>query len=223
MLAHMKRPWMIALLTLGLIGLLSIVGLSLWLGALIKAGVERLGPHVTKTTISLEAVDVSLLSGCATVKGLVIGNPSGYRAPHAMRVGRAQICVDRASVFTTPLIVTTISLERPEITFEGMVGNSNIGTLRENIKRFTASGKPEAAPSGSGAGKKMLIQDLRVTNGQVALFLKTGLLGDRNLTMGLPDVHLRDIGKETGGATPEELAAAILTALLNAIKQAVTG
>ena len=40
--------------------------------------------EVTSGSFSVDTVTISLLSGCATVKGLVVGNPSGYRAPHAL-------------------------------------------------------------------------------------------------------------------------------------------
>lgn len=34
--------------------------------------------------------------------------------------------------------------------------------------------------------------------------------------MGLPDIHLKDIGKETGGATPEQAVSAVLSAVTRA-------
>lgn len=43
----MKRTWVIVLATLGLLGLAGLIALYLWLGSLIKAGVERIGPLVT--------------------------------------------------------------------------------------------------------------------------------------------------------------------------------
>jgi hypothetical protein len=221
----MKRTWVIVLVTLGLLGLAGLIALYLWLGSLIKAGVERIGPLVTKTPVSVDTVTISLLSGCATVKGLVVGNPSGYRAPHALSVGSTKVCVAPASVFGNPLIVTAVTVEQPAVTLEGLFGDSNLSRIQSNVQTFARTGAADkgAKTEPAGGERRILIREFRLTKGQVTVFLKTGLLGDRSMEMGLPDVHLRDIGKDTQGAKPDELASAIAPAVFNAIKRAVTG
>ncbi len=219
----MKRTWVIVLVTLGMLGLAGLIALYLWLGSLIKAGVERIGPLVTKTPVSVDTVTISLLSGCATVKGLVVGNPSGYRAPHALSIGSTKVCVAPASVFGNPLIVTAVTVEQPVVTLEGLFGDSNLSRIQSNVHTFAGAADRGAKTEPTGGERRILIREFRLTKGQVTVFLKTGLLGDRRMELGLSDVHLRDIGKDTQGAKPEELASAIATAVFNAIKRAVAG
>ncbi|MEW6542714.1 MAG: hypothetical protein AB1411_03790 [Nitrospirota bacterium] len=222
----MKRKWLVVLLVLGLVGLAVLVTLSLWLGSVIKTNIERLVPPMTKTTIRLQAVNLSLLTGCATIKGLVIGNPSGFHAPSSFSVETVRACVAPLSLFLNPLVVTEVSVESPDVTVEGVFsGNSNLNRIRDNVQAYAATGKrakAAAAQAADAAGsRRILVKEFRLTNGRVSLWVSGGALGEQRAAIGLPDVHLRDIGKETNGARPEELSAAITTAVHHAVTRAI--
>ena len=112
------------ILLFGGIGLLvlivvAVIVVGLFLGKIVKAGMEAVGPKITQTTLTVDAVDVSLLTGSATVKNLVIGNPQGYKAPSAISVGLAAVSVSSMSVLSDKIVVKSIRVESPEITFEG--------------------------------------------------------------------------------------------------------
>ncbi len=51
---------------------------GLYLDRLIKTGVESIGPKITGTTVSLDHVNCSVLTGHCRLKGLVVGNPKGF-------------------------------------------------------------------------------------------------------------------------------------------------
>ena len=59
------------------------------LGDIVKAGMEVAGPKVTQTTLTVDAVNISLLGGSAGVKNLVLGNPDGYKAPQSLVLSNA--------------------------------------------------------------------------------------------------------------------------------------
>ncbi len=50
-----------------------VVGASL--GKIVKVGIETVAPKITQTSVTVDSVDLSLLSGSAGVNGLVVGNP----------------------------------------------------------------------------------------------------------------------------------------------------
>jgi hypothetical protein len=62
---------------------------------------------------------------------------------------------------------------------------------------------------------------MNVTNGRVALWVGSTILGNQNLSVALPAIHLKDIGKESGGATAAEALSALFAALNKASAQAV--
>jgi hypothetical protein len=74
-------------IAIGLVVLIVLValGIHFFLDSAVKKGVETLGPKMTKVDVKLDSVSISLLSGSGKIKGLVVGNPEGYKTPHAIR------------------------------------------------------------------------------------------------------------------------------------------
>src|SRR5215469_16314493 len=89
------------------------------LGDIVKAGLEKVGPKVTQTTLTVDAVNVSLLGGTAGVRGLVMGNPEGFKSPQSISVSNAAISLVPSSVLSDKVIIRSIVVSAPEITFEG--------------------------------------------------------------------------------------------------------
>src|SRR5689334_14412823 len=89
-----------------------------YLGSIVKKGVETVGPTITKTEMKVKVVTVSLLSGHAKFSGMVIGNPEGYKSESAMKMGSVSATVQPSSVFSDKIVVKSINIEGPEITFE---------------------------------------------------------------------------------------------------------
>jgi len=87
---------------LGVVALV-VVGLivfALFLNDIVKTGVETVGPKLAGVSITLDKVNISLLTGSAKVQGLVIGNPAGYKAPNAISVSLAEVGVNPLSVLS---------------------------------------------------------------------------------------------------------------------------
>ena len=77
------------------------VGVSIYfLGSIVKKGVETVGPQITKTEIKLDSATLSLLSGSGKLKGLLVGNPEGFKTESAIKVGAVSIGIVARSVFS---------------------------------------------------------------------------------------------------------------------------
>jgi hypothetical protein len=76
--SYEKTPLRIALILLILV-VLEILAVGLSLNTTIKKVVETLGTQITKVDIKLAGGNLFLFSGSGSNKGLVIGNPAGYR------------------------------------------------------------------------------------------------------------------------------------------------
>jgi len=216
-------------LLFGAIGilLLTVIGLVVfvaYLDAMVKAGIEAVGPKITGTTVTVESVQLMLLTGEGRVKGLVIGNPKGYQSRSAFKLGDARVKVDVRSALTDKLIIEEIVVDAPDVTYEVVVARSNIAQIQENVSAFAKSlggGEPAPKPAPQEANvhqKKVQINHFIVRNGRV----NASTLG-RSATVPLPDIHLRDIGKESGGVTAEKAAAEAFAALNRSVVQSVAG
>jgi hypothetical protein len=215
-------------LLFGAIGilLLTVIGLVVfvaYLDAMVKAGIEAVGPKITGTTVTVESVQLLFLTGEGRIKGLVIGNPKGYQSLSAFKLGDARVKVDVRSALTDKLIIEEIVVDAPDVTYEVVVTRSNIAQIQENVSAFGKSlGGGESAPKPAqdvnAHQKKVQINHFIVRNGRV----NASTLG-RSATVPLPEIHLRDIGKESGGVTAEKAAAEAFAALNRSVVQSVAG
>lgn len=219
----MKKALLFSVLGILLLAVIGLVVFVAYLDAIVKAGIETVGPKVTGTTVTVESVQLSPLTGEGRVKGLVIGNPNGYQSKSAFKLGDARVKVDVRSALTDKLIIEEVVVDAPDVTYEVVVAESNIAKIQEHINAFVKSlGAGESAPkpaqSVDAHRKKVQINDFIVRNGRV----NASTLG-RNMTVPLPDIHLRDIGKEGSGVTFEKAAAEVFAALNRSVVQSVAG
>ena len=139
-----KRLIGFALLTVIIVAVIYFAG-STVLNKGIKSGVETYGPRVTQTPVTLEDVQLSILSGSGMLKGLNVGNPEGYKSANIFALGQIDLKVNTRSVFSDKIIIDHIIIKRPAISYEKKLTTSNLKKLLENIEQFTGpSSEPEA-------------------------------------------------------------------------------
>jgi uncharacterized protein involved in outer membrane biogenesis len=194
----------------------------LFLDKIVKTGVETVGPQITKVSIKLDEVHIGLLTGSAKVKGLVIGNPEGYKAPEAIRVGVASVGVNSFSILSDKIVVHSVVVDAPEITFEGGLGGNNLSKIMDNVNGTAQQGGVVATNSAGKPkpSKKIEVDDFLITGAKVHVTLTS--LGGREMTLPLPEIHLTNLGKGSDGLTPTELTRAVFSAILTETTKAVS-
>ena len=202
----------------------ALVMVGVYLNSVIKAGVEAVGPKITGTTVKLDAVDVSPFSGRGRLKGLVVGNPQGFHAESAFKLADAKVDVDLKSALSDKLIIEEILIDGPEISYESGPSGSNLGKIQENAAAFGKSvASKEAAESKSPkkdpTQKKVQINHFILKNAR--LNASASMLKGKALTITLPNIHLRDIGKESDGVTVQKAVAEVFEAITTSVVQAV--
>jgi uncharacterized protein involved in outer membrane biogenesis len=207
------------LLGIGIVALVLIIGavvvVGLFLDKIVKTSVETVGPKIVQVPIKLDAVHLSILTGSAKIEGLVVGNPQGYKTPDAISVGLASVSVKPLTILSDKIVVRSIEVRNPEITFEGNpFGKNNLIQIRDNISAPPKeSPKPSttAAPAAKPA-KKIEVDDFLITGAKVHF---------NGITLPLPDIHLTDLGKSENGITAADLTKRVLDAITSATVKAV--
>jgi len=201
-------------LVLVVLVIIAVVAITLSLDKIIKKGVETVGPQLTQVEVKLDGVSLSLLSGGGSIKGLLVGNPKGYQTPAAIRVGRASLTIQPSSLLSDKIVIRSINVQAPEITFEGDLKGNNISQILKNVEAATGGGgdtpatKPEPAPA-SGPSKKLQVDDFVIAGGTIKL--STGLLAGKAITVPLPDIHLTGLGTGPEGITAGDLTRRVLS------------
>ncbi|MFC1820413.1 AsmA family protein [Thermodesulfobacteriota bacterium] len=181
-----------------------VVGLSN-LGPMIKSAVNTYGPGITKTEVRLGDVKVSLFSAEAELKGFYLGNPKGFKSPQAMKVKSIKVDVNEKSLTGDTIVIDRIEVVAPEITYEKIRGTDNFKTILNNVNETVGTDKTQAEKQAEKkeGGKKILIKNFIVRDGKVGLIMP--ILSGQTLSASLPDIHLKDLGKKKGGASPAEV------------------
>jgi hypothetical protein len=211
----------------GLLVLLTaaVIALGLYMGPIVKIGMQELGPAVIRVPVKMDAVDVSLLTGSAQIKGLEVGNPQGYQTPLAISADSIAVRVDPFSVLSDKIVVHSVEVKSPRITFEGGLIRNNLNQIMKNANTSSKNVLPVSvkspAPAANKSAPKIEVDDFLITQAKVNVNF-TGL-GRKTLTLPLPDIHLTGLGKGGSGLTPVALTQAVLKAIISETIRAVTG
>src|SRR5213079_2978694 len=169
------------------------VGVSIYfLGSIVKKGVETVGPQITRTEIKLDSATLSLLSGSGKLKGLLVGNPEGFKTPSAIKVGAVSVGVVAGSVFSDKIHVTQDNVQAP------------------------AGGADKTSATPKDKSRKLQVDDFVISGGKINLSIDAGPLGGKSATVPLPEIHLTNLGSGLDGITAADLTAKALKELLQA-------
>lgn len=207
---------------IGVVVVILIVVVLVSLGSIIKTGIEKFGPKIAGVPMSVEKVRVNPLSGQVSVNGLIIGNPEGFHTPSAMELGEFKLNLSLASLFTDTIQIKQILINAPEITYEKSLRTSNLSTLMDNLasEETAAEDQPTEEPEKEKApAKKVIIEDFQLNGAKVHVTLTA--LGGRKMTLPLPPIQMKDLGKGTGGTNVKEVLSEVFASINDAIIKAV--
>src|SRR5579862_1976481 len=176
----------VAFVVLVLLGMLAI---RFFLDGAVKRGIETVGPMLTQVEVKLDSASISLLSGSGKLKGLLVGNPTGYKTPSAIQVGDATLAIQPGSIFSSKVIIHSINVQAPEITFETDLKGNNLSKIVANLQAATGGGgSTGSAKQDSKASKKLQVDDFLITGGKINVSITA--LGGKSATVPLPEIHL---------------------------------
>lgn len=192
------------------------IGAFFWLysslDSLVKKGIETLGPQITQVSVNVDQVKLSPTDGAGIISGLVIGNPQGFVSAHAISVGAIEVAVEPASLAQDVILIHKIAIISPDIHYESGDNGSNFDIIQRNVNQ--AIGETQSTKE---SGKKLIVENLTIRDAKAHY----ALMG-KEIDMPLPDITLRNIGKEKGGATSGELTKAVMDSLTSQLSKSAS-
>jgi uncharacterized protein involved in outer membrane biogenesis len=168
--------------------------------------------------VKLDSASLSILSGHGELKGFLVGNPEGFNSPSAVRAGSVAVGVQPGSVFSDKVVVRSVKVVAPEITFEGTLAGNNLSKILANIRGAEEKDKQATTKQEQSSSKKLQVDDFLVTGGKIRL--TTSLLGGQSATLTLPEIHLTNLGQGKDGITAAELSERVFRVIVEeTIKQ----
>jgi len=220
---------MLKKIVVGVVVLIAIAAGIAWylfsnLDSMVKAAIETYGTAAAQADVRVDKVSITIASGSATISGLSVANPRGFSDQHALELGSITATIDASSITGTgPIVIKQVDVERPQVTYEvDNSGASNLATIQKNATSYAGGRTPSgAAPANSQPRRKLVIDDLIIRQGRVGI--SASLLKGKSLTAPLPEIHMTNIGKSSGGATPGQVAGQVLAAISGAAAKVGSG
>jgi uncharacterized protein involved in outer membrane biogenesis len=209
------KKWVLTVACL-ILCIIIIVFAGLWNpGTLIKRAINTYGPDMINAEVHVEGVQTFFLSGEAHLSNFYLGNPEGFKTPHALKAASVYVDLNEASLLGNTIVIEKIELIHPEINYEKAKGTDNFKQMMKNVNG--SESKPVKADKGvkEKEGKRLIIRDVIFRDVEVTLSL-SGLIEHR-VSARIQDIHLQDIGEQEGGLPPSEAFKVLLSALYSDI------
>ena len=204
-------------------GLLVLVAIAVFfvyssLDTIITRAVEKYGSEITQTKVTLKETEISATDGKGALRGFRMTNPSGFKTDSSVEFDEISMALDIKTITEDTIVIKDITISGPRITYEHSSGGSNIDVIKKNIDSYLGTGSSEKKSS-EGSGKKLIVEKLSILNGKANV--SAAILQGKTMSVDLPNIVLKDIGKSKGGATPGEVASKVMAALQKNINGSV--
>ncbi len=192
------------------------------LGFLVKLAVEHYGPQVAGASVKLGEVKISASDGRGLAKDLVIGNPPGFDAPRAVRVGRIRVALDPRTLTQPVVRIHELGVEDALVTYANGDRGTNLEAIQKNIQGYIerSGGPSQGRPAQAQPGKRKFIVERLSIRGTKVTMTNPGLRG-QGVGFDLPDIELRDLGARQEGLTASEIGNVVAGELQARIAQKV--
>lgn len=185
--------------------------LFLVLNKAIKHGLEYIVPEITKTPFTLGKSNVFIIPAKGTLSKIILGNPQGFETASSFEMNTIRVSINLSSLFSRKLIIESVEIKSPSITYEINGTENNIKTILDNVKAASEENSSKDKPQKKT--KKIQINNFTITDGSINLSI-TQLEGN-TLPIPMPNIKLTDLGKETDGKGAPEIFEEIFSVINN--------
>ena len=176
------------------------------LNGIVAGVIESQGSAATQTPVSVAGVDIQLTDASAALSGLSVGNPEGFPG-NAIELGGFSVKLDAGSLTSDPIVINDITVDGARINILQQTSGNNLQKLLANLQAML----PEERPESEAAGKKVIIDKFTLNDASASVSIPA-LNETREVS--LPPIVVRDIGRESKGATAAQVAEQILRPIL---------
>lgn len=195
------------------------------LGDVIKEAIQRFGSEATQAVVIVDNVDLDVTNGKTALRGFVVGNPAGFNSDSSFELGNIAVQVDTSSLDADTIIINTVQIDGPTVTYELGDNGANVDAIKRNVdtyaKQFSSGDGAASSSQESGPQKKIIIERLTITDGRVNV--SAPFLGGKSVGTSLPTITLTDIGKDSGGANPADVIKRVIDEMTKGVGGAIAG
>ncbi len=201
--------------------LLAVAATPLWVGPVVTGLAGKVVPQFTGTGFAMERCCVNPWTGTVRIGGVCLSNPEGFGSAPALSVKSFSLDVAIFEILDNRLHVRDLVVEDAFASYYSHGGTNNMEVILANVNRALGPGKPEEKKAEEPEQKsemKVLIDHVRISGTKVKL-----MESDAIPPLPFIDIEMRDIGKESGGATFAEVGKAFTDAFAKGLSSVGSG
>ncbi len=165
---------------------------------IVKSMIEKTASANLKVPVRIDGFNLTLTSGRITLRGVTIGNPSGFESPHLLHLTEGDVRFDLHTLMDPVLVIDSIRLNGLSVYYEIGVKGTNLGAV---INQSAPPDKSAAPPQdkhqkqAAKQGRELIIRDLTMTD--VSAIPSLNVAGKKeSRTVQIADIYIQDIGRE---------------------------
>jgi len=187
---NIKKILKITVITILLLVVVVVAAISILGGLILKPVIETAASKALNVKVSLGSIDLSILRGQISLENLSINNPPGYQHEKLLELKKGKVRVDIKSLLGNTVRIKEIIFDGVNLTLE-QKGISN--NLQDIIGSLPAGEKKASEPS----GKKLLINNLEISNVTVNAKLLPIPGKSDTVTLKLAPIKMTDLGSDS--------------------------
>lgn len=194
-----------------------VAGAFFYIDSIAKKGIEQGGEMALGVPTNLEDVHISLFGGEASLRGLQIANPPGFKSQGFMGLGQGRVAISLASLMTDTVKIPRVQLSNIRINVEQSGNKNNVEPILARAKSMGGKKGTPAPQPATQKGKKFIVEYFVLEDVQVDANLD--FLGQASkVNLVLPKIELHNLGAEENGLSMPELVQKVVQAVLSAVK-----
>ncbi len=201
-----------------------VVVLYLARNAIATAVVRAAAGRALGVPVAVEAVELDFFDGRATVRGLEVSNPNGFKSPLALKAGEATVNLSSEST-SSAVVVDLVGVRDVGIWLEQKGTTNNVSAIIDGLKSGEDAAAAKTAPKSSGPQVSLLIRKLLLERVAVHASESTGLVGDAiPVAVTLDRLEINDIRTNASGeGLAEQVTSKVFEATMAAVVQQAGG
>lgn len=168
-----------------------------YIDSVAKTAIQFGGQQALGVPTEVDKVSIGILSGKASMSGLKVSQPEGFRASHFLSLKEGGVGVTLGSLMSDLVEVPKLELTGLDMYVEkDKNGKANYQVILDNQKKHEAQQQPAPKEEPKEGGKKFVIRELIIRD--VTLHAQVMPLGvEKPVIVNVPEIILKDVG--TGG------------------------
>ncbi len=209
----------------GLIALTVVVlaTMPLWISPLATGVANKVAPELTGTDFHLERFYLNPWTGVLQIEGVKLSNPKGFGESPAFSMKKLDLNLAVTELFSNKLHVQDLVIEDVFASYFSHEGTNNIDAILANLDKALGGNKEEEKAEEPEEEKeksqmKVIIDHIRISGTKVKL-----MENDVIPPVPIMTIELNDIGKESDGASFEDVWQALTDAFMKGMSSVGDG